>query len=214
LIPTVITAVVGPFEENCYLLGFDDPERSALIVDPGAESQRLSQELDSRSWKPKAILNTHGHLDHIGAVAELQDQYRIPFYLQKDEQPVLEHYPDTCRMFGLNPGKLPVVDQWLDGDDLIRFSFCEIRVLSTPGHTPGGCIYCVNHMGFTGDTIFAGSVGRTDLPGGNTTTLNSSLARIIRDLPEDTVLYPGHGPQTTLKEEKRQNPFLRPLVLQ
>ncbi|MFQ6613946.1 MAG: MBL fold metallo-hydrolase [Fidelibacterota bacterium] len=214
MIPTVITTVVGPFQENCYLLGFDDREQSALIVDPGAESERIAQELDSRGWLPKAILNTHGHLDHIGAVANLQDRYGIPFYLQGEERPVLESYPDTCRMFGLTPSQPPTVDRWLNSDDRIRFPFGEIRVLFTPGHTPGSCLFLIGNLGFTGDTVFAGSVGRTDLPGGNYETLQASLVRILHALPDETALYPGHGPQTTLKDEKRQNPFLRPLVLQ
>ncbi len=214
MIPIIVTAVVGPFQENCYILGFDDPEQSALIVDPGAEADRIISILESRKWHPKAILNTHSHLDHISAVSTLQKHYQIPFYLQAEEKPVLHSYPETCRLFGLEPEPLPTVTHWLHGDDTLSFPFSEIQVMFTPGHTPGSCLFLVGEVGFTGDTLFMGSVGRTDLPGGNFDTLNRSLTRILHEVPDQLQLYPGHGPSSTMEEEKRHNPFLRPLVHQ
>ncbi len=212
MISDIITSAVGPFQENCYIVSFNDPDRSALIIDPGDEGDRLIREIESRSLTPKAILNTHAHVDHVGAVRLVQDQYQIPFYLQSKEESVLNTYPDICQSLGFDPKPLPEKVEWMQGDTTLEFSFSDVSIFATPGHTPGGCVIQIDNLAFTGDTLFAGSVGRTDLPGGDWATLESSLIRIMDTLSDSTRIFPGHGPETTLEMEKRRNPFLNPLV--
>lgn len=177
-------------------------------MDPGDEPETYISKIHEKDLIPLAILNTHAHLDHIGAVSVLMDEYKIPFYLHEEEEMVLNHYEESCALYGIQHGKKPEVTQWVDGEDPIIISGFDFQVLHTPGHTPG-CI-CISIQGhiFTGDTLFNGSVGRTDLPGGHWPTLVKSLQKIIQFYPEDARIYPGHGPGSTLGYERRQNPFL------
>jgi glyoxylase-like metal-dependent hydrolase (beta-lactamase superfamily II) len=204
----VVTCTVGPFQENCFIVWSSDT-REALLIDPGDEPEVIARQVERNNLQPLAILNTHAHLDHIGAVAALRDRYQIPFYLNRQEESTLRFYPDTCRLFGLPPQSPPTVDHWFDGDtDSLSIGDFTVKVLFTPGHTPGGTCFLLDDQVFVGDTLFRGSVGRTDLPGGDWPTLEQSLRRLVSTVPPSAVIHPGHGPDTTLAVEIRENPFL------
>ena len=207
---TIERVTTGPFQENSYLVR-QDLSLSCLVIDPGDDPEKIIHLIDQYNLDPIAIINTHAHLDHIGGVSEIKSHYQVPFYLHSDEKSVLDGYERDCAFFGMIPKKTPKVDHWFENEELKLGDF-EIKLLETPGHTPGGtCIIIKNHV-FTGDTIFAGSVGRTDLPGGDWDTLCNSLVKLMSEIPTDYILHPGHGSNTTLNQEMAQNPFLIPLL--
>lgn len=183
----------------------------ALFIDPGDEAQRLIETVEQLQITPLAIINTHAHLDHIGAVAELKDHFGIPFYLHRNEKPVLDSAESSYQMFGLPPRKAPVVDSWLEVDQPLEIGPFSITCIATPGHTPGGvCLRIDDHV-FTGDTLFRGSIGRTDLPGGNWSELETSLVHLFQHLNAEDHIHCGHGPDTNRELELSGNPFVRPL---
>jgi|TARA_Y100000310_G_scaffold206396_1_gene206822 glyoxylase-like metal-dependent hydrolase (beta-lactamase superfamily II) len=207
----VETVVTGPFQENSYIAWYPDSQ-DAVLVDPGEDDFLIIQALEDHDLVPIAIINTHAHSDHIGAVQPLKEKYDIPFYLHKDEKFILNTYEMTCRMFGMPPKKTPEVDHWFKGEGRITIGDFQFNTVNTPGHTPGGtCLEIDNHI-FVGDTLFRGSVGRTDLPGGNWDTLESSLVHLMNSIPHDRIVHSGHGPITTLADEMKENPFLISLI--
>ena len=190
---------VGPFEVNCSVL---HTAKKAFIVDPGSEPERILALLKEKDLVPEGVLLTHAHFDHIGAIPALQRAFPdLPVYLHEQDWPVFANplnqfppdYPPIALPANLRPAKENPIAQ----------------VIETPGHTPGGCCYLVDDLLLSGDTLFAGSIGRTDLPGGDMALLMRSLGKLVA-LPEETLVMPGHGPATTLGVEKRQNPFLAP----
>lgn len=195
---------VGPFQENCYLFVQDG---ELAIIDPGDESERLMREIDATGATPRMVLLTHAHLDHVGAARALQQRYGIPLYAPRDELELLDNLPLQCQLFGLAPLDRPEVDHVLEGTESLPLGGGEIQALSTPGHSPGGTSYRAGDRVFVGDTIFAGGVGRTDLWGGSWPTLKQSIESRLFTLPDHVTLYPGHGPATTVGDEKRSNPF-------
>ena len=204
--------ITGPFQENSFI-AWQKGLVACLVIDPGDEPGLIQNAIEEEDLEPVAIINTHAHLDHIGAVTELKNEFGISFYLHKNEKPVLNNFERDRAFFGMVPQGVPKVDQWYGSDELNIGSY-TIRIIATPGHTPGGtCLVISDHI-FTGDTLFAGSVGRTDLPGGNWDTLCSSLVKLMKEIPADYILHPGHGPDTTMKTEMSQNPFLFPLLKQ
>lgn len=209
------TLVTGPFQTNTYLIWGEDPHK-AIIIDPGEEADRLKQELEIHDLQLGAILATHAHLDHVSAVSELQRWSKAPFCLPSGEREVLRWLPEASRFFGVPECAEPQVDLWLH-PDLVNLSevlaqdqlgFLEIGVHASPGHSPGGVCYQIGEHWFVGDTLFKGSVGRVDLPGGDWQTLQESL-RALLTLPDNTPIYPGHGPQSTIGLERVSNPFLQ-----
>jgi len=202
--------VTGPFRENSYLAWYNNSS-SCIIIDPGDNPELIIEEINKNNVEPLAIVNTHAHLDHIGGVNTIQKKYKIPFYLHQNEKTILNNYTKDCTYFGIDSNSPPIVDYWFDSGKLELKEFI-IKLLETPGHTPGGTCLVIEEHVFTGDTIFCGSIGRTDLPGGNWETLCDSLVKLMNDLPSDYILYPGHGPITSLSEEMSQNPFLIPLL--
>jgi len=210
---TVHTVVTGPFQENAFLL-VDDARRKLLFIDPGDDVERLVNVVNQVEAVPVAILNTHAHLDHVSAVEALQSRYRIPFYLHKGEKPILDHFEDMASFLGIATGKPPQVDVWIKREEVLTLGPFSLQVLETPGHTPGGVSYLVEKHLFVGDTLFHGSVGRTDLPGGDWPLLQKSLVKLLQTVAPQVVIHPGHGPDTTLEVERRQNPFLLPLEKQ
>lgn len=190
----------------------DRESRKGLFIDPGDEADRLIDYCTSHKLEPIGILNTHAHLDHIGAVVELKSHFKIPLFLHQLEKPVLEGYEHSCRMFGLPVLPSPEVDHWINGSDQFSIGPFEINYLHTPGHTPGGiCFWIGNHV-FVGDTLFRGSVGRTDLPGGSWSTLENSLIELLNTLKDSDLIHSGHGPDTNRQSEIVSNPFIRPLL--
>ncbi len=197
---------VGALQENTVIL-IDDDTKEAVIVDPGAEGKRIEKELEG--FKPVAIINTHGHLDHVGQVGYLKKVFDIPFYLNEKDIFLTNNdiFPGFAEMIGAVP--CPKPDFNLKEGDTIKFGNTELKVIETPGHTPGGvCFYDEkNKILVAGDTLFQGSVGRTDLPGGNPEQLKQSLQKLMK-LPEETTVICGHGANTTIGNEKRSNPYI------
>ena len=204
------TIVTGPFQENSYLL-VDKSSNKCVLIDPGDEGQKIINYIKEKKIIPLAIINTHAHLDHIGAIAEIKEKYSIPFYLHVGEKPILDSYPIACRMFGITPAQIPSVDEWFDSSGNLFIKPFKFFIIETPGHTPGGSSFFINDAIFVGDTLFQGSIGRTDLPGGDRKTLDKSLIKLIKKINPETTVYSGHGPSTTIGFEKTNNPFLIPL---
>ena len=199
--------VTGPFRENTFILRAID-SRKALIIDPGDDENIIIDFINVENIKPLAILNTHAHLDHIGAVSKLQGLFDIPFYLHKKEKMILDLYEQSCEMFGLKAKDKPIVDKWISNHKTLTIEEFEINVINTPGHTPGGICYEIAEHIFVGDTLFQGSVGRTDLPGGDWNQLKDSLSLLINTISHDKIIHSGHGKDTKLKHELISNPFL------
>ena len=199
---------LGMLGTNCYLL-FDEQTRELVIIDPAAEADRITEVIDPAGYKPAAILLTHGHHDHIGAVSALRDKYRIPVMAAEQEREVLE---DPAVNLSLDFGDRVSLsaDVWLSDHETISPAGFEIRVLLTPGHTKGSACYYLpeQQLLFSGDTLFEGSVGRTDFPTGSMSVLVRSVKEQLMPLPDEVQVFPGHGPSTTIGWERRYNPFL------
>lgn len=207
--PQIITLPVGDFQTNCYLVF--GPDRVGVVIDPGGEAQHIAQVLAERQIKATAILLTHGHCDHLIGAAQLQELLDLPLYLSEADLPTLEGSAADASFLGLPFTKVPKATGYLKDGQIFKAGQLEFKVLATPGHTPGGIVLLCGDCAFCGDTIFENSVGRTDLPGGDSRQLANSIRRQIYTLPDSTTLYPGHGPTTTVGLEKRSNPFVRPL---
>lgn len=199
--------VVGPFQENCYFVRREG-RADTVVIDPGDEASRLIAHLEREKLNPVAILNTHAHLDHIGAVAEMKERFGLPFYLHPDDLPILAQAPGAARLYGVRVPTLPEVDHPLRHGQTLPLAGLAIEVRFTPGHTPGHVSFVVEDRVFSGDALFQGSIGRTDLPGGDTETLLASIERELLSLDDATQVYSGHGPATTIGRERRHNPFL------
>ena len=197
---------VGPFAENVYVVGV--PPRVA-IVDPGGESDRWMPTVDAEGWEPEAILLTHGHLDHIAHCAHVAERYGIGVTCHPADRFLLENeqMPQFAAMLGARP--CPIPERWWEDGQAVSVAGLDLRVVHTPGHTPGGV--CLVHEEsrnvLAGDTIFHRGIGRTDLPGGDLDTLERSIRERVFGREGDYVLWPGHGPETKLSEEREDNPF-------
>lgn len=197
---------VGPLAVNAYIL--EDPgSRKAVVVDPGGDGEALLAEIEERGLAVDKILLTHGHFDHVGAVGLLRKSTGAPVHIHPDDVDRMLGARRQGLLFGLTIPNPPKPDVLVGEGDTVPFAGAEFRVVHTPGHTPGCVSYIVGKLAFVGDLIFAGSIGRTDLPGGSYETLLESVRRKVFVLPDDTVLLPGHGPTTTVGEERRSNPF-------
>ncbi len=203
------TIVVGPFAVNCYLY-YDNQTKTGLIIDPGAEAERIIERVNQLEIKPAAILLTHGHGDHIAGVEEIKNKFNLPLYVGDGEQSLLANPSENVSAFLGTPIIAPEPDHLLKHDDLLTFGKIELKVIATPGHSKGGVCYLEENlrMLICGDTLFAGSIGRTDLPGGSMSTLLESIHNQILTLPDEVICYPGHGPSTTVGAERNNNPFL------
>ncbi|MBD3278837.1 MAG: MBL fold metallo-hydrolase [Candidatus Aegiribacteria sp.] len=199
----------GPLEVNCYILGCPDTGE-ALVIDPGGDGPRISGMLRKRKLTPAGIVNTHGHFDHIGGNAYLMNQYSaISLYMHREGVPFLLNAGEHADYWGMPFQDSPEPTDILQGGEVLMIGNLEVEVVHTPGHSPGGISLLIPGHAFTGDTLFQGSVGRTDLPGGNHELLIKSIREKLLVLPDDTVIHPGHGPESTIGTEKRSNPFLR-----
>lgn len=202
------TLVVGPLEENCYIV-YDENSKKALIVDPGAEAAHIIAMIEKESLQPQLIVNTHGHWDHVGAVAELKEKYGIPFYLHADDEEWLRE--PLCRLLGQGAAPTVTVDHTIDDGTVLMLDDEPLRVIHTPGHTKGGCVLWLEKadVAFTGDTLFKGTIGRTDFPGGSYEDILMSVQQKLTALPDQCVVYPGHGPKSTMAWERAHNPYMR-----
>ncbi len=204
----IVRAVcTGAFQENCYLVA--DPEtREALVIDPGEGVDEIVAAIARDGLKPIAITNTHAHIDHIQGVAALKKRFRVPFALHRDDAFWLEAAPESARAFGLAFGAVPDVDRWLEPGDELSCGSLRFQVRHAPGHTPGHLCFVGQGAAFVGDVLFPGSIGRTDLPGGDYATLIASIRRELLPLPDETIVYAGHMEPTTIGKERRTNPFI------
>ena len=198
---------VPPFMENIYIVG-DLESSTAVLIDPGAKANQVLFEIDRLSFSVPLIANTHGHLDHVGAVNQVVETMASTFYMSRLDIPVMEAgFSQGLEMIPdwQNP---PLPDRDLHDGDLISAGAISLQVIATPGHTPGGVSFLGDGVLFSGDTLFRRSIGRTDLFGGDERTLFRSISERLLSLPDETIVYPGHGAETTIGEEKAYNPFL------
>lgn len=198
---------VGPLQANCFIVG-DEESGEAVIIDPGGDGDMILNTVGRKPWKVTAILNTHAHFDHIAANAMVKNDTGAPLMAPRGDALFISQAHISARMYGLEVDGSPDPDRLLDDGDSIDLGDEKIKVMSTPGHTPGGATFVTSIGIFPGDSIFAGSIGRTDLPGGDYDTLIESIKSRILSLDDDTPVYPGHGPATTVGREREHNPFL------
>ncbi|MBN1163401.1 MAG: MBL fold metallo-hydrolase [Candidatus Krumholzibacteriota bacterium] len=199
--------VVGPLATNCYVLSCEETGE-AIILDPGAEEDKIKQLVTELSLQPVTLVLTHGHSDHMAAAAVLKREYAIPLALHGDDIETMKRSVADAPLWGLGTVEYPEVDVLLAAGDSIDFGKISGRVLHTPGHTRGGISLLFERVVFSGDTLFALSIGRTDFFGGDMDTLLRSIRRELFTLPGETIVYCGHGPSTSIATEKDQNPFL------
>ena len=193
--------VLGVYQENAYVI-VDDTTRDALIIDPGDEGESLVRYLESLKINLKAILLTHGHVDHVGAVDAVKDAFSVPVYISEIDMKFIEQRKMAF-------GKMKRADFFLKEGDEFIFAGKKVQIIETPGHSRGSLSYYVDGLLFSGDVLFQNSVGRTDLPGGNMEELLYSIKEKLMKLPGETRVFPGHGPETTLAMEKAFNGYLR-----
>ncbi|MBN2198415.1 MAG: MBL fold metallo-hydrolase [Candidatus Aminicenantes bacterium] len=201
------TVVVGPLETNCYLVYCEETKECA-VVDPGAEPDRIFLEISELGVTPVAILNTHGHLDHIGANRDIKDHYGVPLWIHAADTFLLESEQNNELRFWLNAKDSPPADRFLEEGQIIPVGRSSLRVLHTPGHTPGSVCFLGEKFLLSGDTLFCEGVGRTDLPGGSARQLEESIRSKILTLPDELHVLPGHGPRTAIGRERTDNPFI------
>ena len=232
-----ITIPVGMLQCNCSIIG-DPITREALVIDPGDEVHRILDLLGRHKLKVQAIVSTHAHIDHVGGLCKLHQYTGAPVLMHRDDLPLYQAMEMQASFLGVAPPDLTDVDQLLKEGDVLHWGSFEAQVLHTPGHTPGSVsLYLPHHAGkitnsdgkgkatmpprenknvalasqlFSGDTLFAGSIGRTDLWGGSMEQIMDSLRTKLMHLPDDTIVHPGHGPVTTIGQERHLNPFLQP----
>jgi len=203
-------AVVGPFAENTYLVGCSR-SREAVLVDPGGELDRALPLADRGGFRIGRILLTHGHVDHVAGAAEARRRLGVPVLMHPADRPWLATVPQQAEMYGFEERvDVPEVDAWLADGEELPLGDCRVRVIHTPGHTPGSCslLFAEPRTLLTGDTLFAGSVGRTDLPGGDFEALRHSIVERLFPLGDEVAFHPGHGPGGTLGAERVSNPFV------
>ena len=206
----VDTSVLGPARENCYIVRARSGAPEAVVVDPGDTAADLRLELARAGARCAAILVTHCHWDHIGAVADLAEGAGAPVYMARDEAPVLVSPDDFYAALGVHiRGYEP--DVLLEGDETFELAGIDFATVRVPGHSPAHLAYYADGCLFSGDVLMAGGVGRTDLPGGDWDVLVDSIRELMDRFPPETVVYPGHGPTTTLGAELARNPFLAEL---
>jgi hydroxyacylglutathione hydrolase len=206
--PEIVAFPNGGFAENAYLVG-DRAAGQAVLIDPGEESGLFLDALRQGRWTLTTIWLTHAHLDHIAGVKDVKEATGVPVLLHPADRMLYDAAPHQALMFGLRMGPPPPPDGMLADGQRLTVGAYTFDVLHTPGHSPGGVTFAGHGVAFVGDALFAGSIGRTDLPGGDAELLARSIRRRLYRLPDDTLVLSGHGPSTTIGTEKRTNPFVR-----
>ncbi len=200
---------VGPFQENCYVIG-DESSGTGALIDPGDEAARIALTVERIGLSINQIIVTHSHIDHVGAIAPLTDEFLCPVLMHEEAEAILRTVPQQAMMMGIKFGKVPKVDRHVTDDEVLEVGNLRLRSLYTPGHAPGHLAFYAKEQEtvFSGDALFAGSVGRTDLPGGSMDILMRSISERLLTLPDATRVLSGHGPETNIGRERMTNPFL------
>lgn len=199
---------MGVFQVNSYLL-FCERTGKCVVVDPGDQADILLRRLDELEVEPEAILNTHGHLDHVAGNGTVRDRFRVPILMHPGDRFLVDGFEEQAALFGLSLPAPPPPDGELVPGEPFEFGETALDVLFTPGHSPGHVTLVHGGDAVSGDVLFAGSIGRTDLPGGSLATLLRTIDEVIVPLGDDLAIHPGHGPSTTVGAERRSNPFLQ-----
>jgi hydroxyacylglutathione hydrolase len=200
--------VVGALETNCYLVYCEESSECA-VVDPGAEPERIIRQISSLELEPVILIDTHGHVDHVGANKDIKEKYDIPLCIHSLDSRMLDNILATTMGLFLGAKKSPEPDRFLEDGELIPIGKSHLKVIHTPGHSPGSVSLSGDGFLLSGDLLFCGGVGRTDLPGGSWSVLEDSIRKRIFTFPDDTIVLPGHGPSTSVGQEKSANPFIR-----
>lgn len=202
------TLVVGMIQANCYIVA-DEATKKAIVIDPGGDAPVIAQRIEKLGLDVVAVLATHGHFDHVEGLAGMKARFHAPIYAHPGDLPLIRGIRNQGLLFGIQVEAAPTPDvDFVEGME-IPFGNLKARILHTPGHSRGSVSILVGDRLFTGDLLFAGSIGRTDLEGGDYVTLISSVTQKVFTLPDATKVYPGHGPATSVGVEKRTNPFFR-----
>ncbi|MFO7971926.1 MAG: MBL fold metallo-hydrolase [Desulfobacterales bacterium] len=199
--------VVGPLMANCFIFGCDET-KEAVVIDPGGDADRILFSLSDSGLTVKYIINTHGHFDHVAANGKIKDATGADILIHPLDAPMLESLSTNAALFGISVENSPPCDQTIEEGDTVSFGKITLKVLHTPGHTPGGISLYTDKIVFVGDTLFSGSIGRTDFPGGDFNTLISSIRTKLFKMDDDVRVLSGHGPETSIGSEKRFNPFV------
>jgi len=199
--------IVGPLMANCFICGCSKT-KEAVVIDPGGDADTILLSLADAGLKVKYIINTHGHFDHVSANGKMKDATGADILIHPLDAPMLEKLSSNAAFFGVSVENSPPCDQTLEEGDSVSFGEITLKVIHTPGHTPGGISLYTDGVVFVGDTLFSGSIGRTDFPGGDFNTLISSNKTKLFKMEDDMRVFSGHGPETSIGMEKRHNPFV------
>lgn len=199
--------VVGPLMANCFIFGCQ-ATKEAVVIDPGGDAGRIIRVLDDLKLQIKYIINTHGHFDHVSGNGELKEATGVDILIHPLDAPMLSRLSSNAAIFGVRVDNSPPCDRTIEEGETISFGKLTLEVIHTPGHTPGGISLFTDGIVFVGDTLFAGSIGRTDFPGGDYNTLISSIQSKLFKMNDDVRVFSGHGPETTIGRERRYNPFV------
>ncbi len=199
--------VVGPLQVNCFIVA-DETTKEAVVIDPGDDAQEILAMVRQKGLTVRSIVNTHAHFDHVSANRALKEATGAELLLHEGDAQMLATVPLTAKMFGMTAPSSPPADRFLKHGDVVTAGGISLTVLHTPGHSPGGICLLGDGFVFTGDALFESSIGRTDLPGGDLMTLINAIKEHLMTLPDETQVFCGHGPATTIGAERQENPFL------
>lgn len=196
---------MSPLRVNTYVVG-DEATKEAIIIDPGTDVQRIADALAWLGYRPKRIVATHGHIDHVAGAAEARTRFGVPFMVHEGDKAWIDSLDAQAAQIGIVPCRTPVIDRWLHANDELSIGAHRARILHTPGHSDGACsiVFDKDRVAFTGDTLFRAGVGRTDFRGGSATVLMSSIRSSLVPLGDDVAIHPGHGPAGIMGEERRR----------